>query len=213
MQVNFSGDQPNVQPLAIPDLSTFGVGVAFPTGANRRQANAASNAAPTRDEKSGQGFEALYSSAVGKVLHGDDGDIAHSLETTGTDAFEAMRIVRELNARPYVPAGGARYPRGRFGDSLRQIAQLIKADVGLEVAFTETGGWDTHANQGGAQGSLARNLAQFGEGLAALYTDLGGCCDSDHERVWPHGSAKRQQRHRSRPRHLLYGAGRRCQGR
>jgi uncharacterized protein (DUF1501 family) len=65
------------------------------------------------------------------------------------------------------------YPRGRFGESLRQIAQLIRADVGLEVAFADVGGWDTHAGQGNERGQLAARLREFGEGLAALDRDLG----------------------------------------
>jgi uncharacterized protein (DUF1501 family) len=56
---------------------------------------------------------------------------------------------------------------------LLQIAQLIKAGVGLEVAFTDIQGWDTHTNQGGGRGLLANRLTEFGAGLLALYTDLG----------------------------------------
>jgi uncharacterized protein (DUF1501 family) len=56
---------------------------------------------------------------------------------------------------------------------LKQIAQLSKAGVGLEVAFAELGGWDTHVNQGGAQGQLATRLDDFARSVAALVTDLG----------------------------------------
>ena len=62
---------------------------------------------------------------------------------------------------------------GRFGESLKQIAQLIKADVGLEVAFADVGGWDTHAAQGSEEGQLALRFREFGEALAALDRDLG----------------------------------------
>jgi uncharacterized protein (DUF1501 family) len=55
---------------------------------------------------------------------------------------------------------------------LQQIAQLIKSDIGLEVAFTDIAGWDTHANQGNSRGQLANRLKDFGDGLAALYQDL-----------------------------------------
>ncbi len=68
-------------------------------------------------------------------------------------------------------------PAGRFGVGLAQIARLIKADVGLEVAFTEIGGWDTHANEGGATGQLANRLRELAEGLAAFYRDLGDRMD------------------------------------
>jgi uncharacterized protein (DUF1501 family) len=65
------------------------------------------------------------------------------------------------------------YPRNPFGTSLLQIAQLIKAGVGLEVAFTDIGGWDTHVNQGNSRGQLGNLLQQFSAGIAALYQDLG----------------------------------------
>jgi uncharacterized protein (DUF1501 family) len=130
--------------LAFADLKSFGV-----RGDNPRNGLA-------------NGFESLYDGAVGDVLGG-----------TGRESFEAIKVLKGLSASAYVPAKGAQYPAGRFGNSLRQIAQLIKADVGVEVAFAESGGWDTHVNQGAAQGQLARRLKEFGDGLAALYTDLG----------------------------------------
>jgi uncharacterized protein (DUF1501 family) len=107
------------------------------------------------------GFEALYGQTVNDALRG-----------TGKETFEAVRILKNINPSQYQPAVGATYPRGRFGDSLRQIAQLIKSDVGIEVAFTDIGGWDTHANQGAAQGQLANRLTEFSLGISALYADL-----------------------------------------
>ena len=108
------------------------------------------------------GFETLYDQAVGDVLHGP-----------GSESFEAIKTLQRMNLASYTPANSAAYPAGKFGESLKQIAQLVKADVGLEVAFAETGGWDTHVNQGAAQGQLANRLREFGQGIAALYRDLG----------------------------------------
>ena len=107
------------------------------------------------------GFEALYDQSVNDLLRG-----------TGRETFEAVKLLKRVNPGQYQPAAGAAYPRGRFGDSLRQIAQLIKSDIGLEVAFTDLGGWDTHANQGAAQGQLANRLIEFAQGISALYADL-----------------------------------------
>jgi len=56
---------------------------------------------------------------------------------------------------------------------LLQIAQLIKAGVGLEVAFTDIGGWDTHVNEGSSRGQLGNLLSQFSAAIAAFYQDLG----------------------------------------
>jgi uncharacterized protein (DUF1501 family) len=108
------------------------------------------------------GFESLYEGGVQDVLRG-----------TGRETFEAVNFLKRVNPSQYKPENGAQYPRGEFGQSLLQIAQLIKAGVGLEVAFTDLQGWDTHVNQGGARGQLASRLQEFGAGIAALVTDLG----------------------------------------
>ncbi|HEX8145303.1 MAG TPA: DUF1501 domain-containing protein [Pyrinomonadaceae bacterium] len=108
------------------------------------------------------GFEAIYDQGVADVLRG-----------TGKETFEAVNFLKRVNPSQYKPENGAQYPRGQFGNSLLQIAQLIKAEVGLEVAFTDVGGWDTHVNQGNARGQLALRLQEFGAGIAALARDLG----------------------------------------
>ena len=104
------------------------------------------------------------------------------LGETGKETFEAINFLKKANPAQYRPANGARYPGGAFGNNLRQIAQLIKAGVGLEAAFTDTPGlnWDTHinqANQNGSRGQLANLLRNFGQGLAAFVTDLGDNMD------------------------------------
>jgi uncharacterized protein (DUF1501 family) len=84
-----------------------------------------------------------------------------------------VKMLRAANPQRYAPANGAEYPRSQFGLRLREIAQLIKADVGVEVAFADVGGWDTHVNQGGATGQLANRLGDFATAVAAFVTDLG----------------------------------------
>src|SRR5215212_9044432 len=108
------------------------------------------------------GFEGMYEQGVNDVLRG-----------TGKETFEAVNFLKKVNPAQYRPENGAQYPGGEFGRALMQIAQLIKAGVGLEVAFTDVGGWDTHRGQGGARGQLANLLGQFAQGLGALVTDLG----------------------------------------
>ena len=79
-------------------------------------------------------------------------------------------------SRPYTPAAGAEYPRGRFGQSLQQIAQLIKSDVGVEMAFADIGGWDHHVNELGprpSEGVLANLLREFGQSLARFLEGHG----------------------------------------
>ncbi len=108
------------------------------------------------------GFEAIYAR-----------ETKDSLAGTGRETFEAVNYLKKANPAQYQPENGAQYPRTPFGTSLFQIAQLIKAGVGLEVAFTDIGGWDTHVNQGNSRGQLANLLQQFSTGIAALYQDLG----------------------------------------
>jgi uncharacterized protein (DUF1501 family) len=87
--------------------------------------------------------------------------------------FEAARILKSADPAKLQPENGAVYPNSPLGNSLKQIAQLVKAKVGLEVAFTVVGGWDTHAGEGGAQGQLANNLRNFSDAIAAFAKDLG----------------------------------------
>jgi uncharacterized protein (DUF1501 family) len=87
------------------------------------------------------------------------------------DAFQAMETLRATGR--YQPAAGVEYPRTPFGQAMQEIARVAKADVGLEVAFAESGNWDHHVNEGGAQGVLAGRLDDLSKGIAALAADLG----------------------------------------
>lgn len=107
-------------------------------------------------------LEALYRTGTADVIH-----------AAGGEMFEAVKILRAANPQQYLPRNGATYPGSPFGQRLRQIAQLVKADVGLEVAFADVGGWDTHVNQGGSTGQLAQRLDDFARSIASLVTDLG----------------------------------------
>ncbi|HEY7861471.1 MAG TPA: DUF1501 domain-containing protein [Gemmatimonadaceae bacterium] len=113
-----------------------------------------------------QRLEALYRTGSADLIHG-----------AGTETFDAVRMLKSANPQKYAAEHGAEYPRSPFGQSLRQIAQLVKSNVGLEIAFADVGGWDTHVNQGGATGQLANRLADFSQSIAALVTDLGDRMD------------------------------------
>ncbi len=117
------------------------------------------------DARGAATFESMYENTLDATLHG-----------TGKETFNAVKIMQSIQKQPYAPANGANYGNGGFGKSLQQIAQLIKAKVGVEVAFADIGGWDTHVNEVGGQpanGQLANNLTQFGQALAGFYQDLG----------------------------------------
>ncbi|MEE8524294.1 MAG: DUF1501 domain-containing protein [Thermoanaerobaculia bacterium] len=82
-------------------------------------------------------------------------------------------MLEKLDVSSYRPAAGARYPKSPLGRSLQQIAFLVKSDVGLEVAFAESSGWDTHVQQGTANGSFAQRAADLSRSIAAFWHDLG----------------------------------------
>jgi uncharacterized protein (DUF1501 family) len=107
-------------------------------------------------------YRSLYSQETNSLLSG-----------TAKEMFEAVDFLKKANPGQYRPAPGVRYPRGRFGRSLAQVAQLVKADIGLEVAFVDAGGWDHHINEGGINGQLSNRLSELGQGLSSLYRDLG----------------------------------------
>lgn len=113
-------------------------------------------------------FEAMYAASGDTVLHG-----------TGQETFEAVKMLKATNPANYKPDPAANYPNGAFGDNMKQIAQLLKANLGVEAAFTDIGGWDTHQNQGSVNGQLANCLRDFSQGIAAFWTDMG----SDAENI------------------------------
>ncbi|MBA3404245.1 MAG: DUF1501 domain-containing protein [Gemmatimonadaceae bacterium] len=107
-------------------------------------------------------LESLYRTGSADLVHG-----------TGAEMFDAVKMLKAANPQKYLPRNGAEYPRSQFGQRLLQIAQLIKADVGMEIAFADVGGWDTHVNQGAATGQLSARLNDFSQSVSALVTDLG----------------------------------------
>jgi uncharacterized protein (DUF1501 family) len=131
--------------VAVNNINDFGVG-----GRN-------ASASPIANT-----FEAMYAQSVDTVLHG-----------TGQETFDAVKMLKAADPAKYKPAPGADYPRGRFGDSLRQLAQLIKANLGVQIAFADIGGWDHHVNEGSTQGQIANVLRDFSQSLSAFWTDLG----------------------------------------
>src|SRR6202140_7012 len=132
--------------IALPDLRQF-----------RVMPQSAGSAATVQG-----GFEAMYAQTVDHALHG-----------TGTETFEAIDMLRKVDPGKYAPENGAQYPTSRLGQSLQQIGQLLKANIGVEVLFVDCGGWDNHVNEGGVQGQLSNLLKDLGQGLAAFHQDMG----------------------------------------
>ena len=116
---------------------------------------------PLASNLASKSFEQLYDQTTSDILN-----------KTGKESFDAMKMLDVNNLKKYQPAPGVVYPNTAIGGSLKQIATLIKMDVGMEVAFAESGGWDTHFNQGSANGALARNLKDFSDSIAVFWKDL-----------------------------------------
>ena len=106
-------------------------------------------------------FEELYDQTSSSLL-----------SKTGKESFDAVKMLQKTDTRNYKPANGAMYPATALGNSLKQVAQLIKMDMGLEIAFTECGGWDTHFNQGAENGTFARNVEDLSNSITAFWTDI-----------------------------------------
>lgn len=107
-------------------------------------------------------FEDLYDQTTSDLM-----------QQTGKETFEAVKMLSAIDVKNYKPANGAEYPNSNLGNSLKQIAQLIKSDVGLEIGFAESSGWDTHFNQGTANGVFARNAKDLSESITAFWNDMG----------------------------------------
>lgn len=114
-----------------------------------------------------EAFEAMYA---------DTGD--HILHAAGDETFDAVKMLRDANPAQYQPANSAVYPNSEFGNSMRQIAQLLKANLGVEAAFADVYGWDTHHAQGGVNGQLAGRLRDFSESIAAFWRDMGDAAEN-----------------------------------
>jgi uncharacterized protein (DUF1501 family) len=116
---------------------------------------------PMGTKRVSQSFEDLYDQTSSGLL-----------KTTGKESFDAVKMLQKVDTKNYKPENNAIYPTSVLGNSLKQIAQLIKMDVGLEVAFAESGGWDTHFNQGAENGIFARNVNDLSQSIMAFWTDM-----------------------------------------
>lgn len=99
---------------------------------------------------------------------------------TGQLMFQNFAALSNIDTANYVPANGAAYPDTKYGRRLRDTAQLIKANIGVEIVTLNIGGFDTHADQGGAEpvGAHSTRIKEFSDGVAALYSDLGSLMDN-----------------------------------
>ncbi|MGV3722923.1 MAG: DUF1501 domain-containing protein [Actinomycetota bacterium] len=110
----------------------------------------------------GGGFRSVLSS----FYSGDQ----EPAQAAGKETLELLRSLEKLDASTYKPEGAAKYPDTEMGNRLKQVAQLIKAEVGLEIAEVDLGGWDAHVAQPTLMTGLMKEL---GQGVHALWSDLG----------------------------------------
>jgi uncharacterized protein (DUF1501 family) len=99
--------------------------------------------------------------------------LGSSLDADAAETFNAEELLGKIDIANYSPSAGAEYPDTEFGMAMKQVAQIAKAEIGLEVACVDIGGWDTHNQEGGLDGELPTLLAEFSSGLVSLYHDLG----------------------------------------
>jgi uncharacterized protein (DUF1501 family) len=118
------------------------------------------------------GSTARFQAALASLYRGED-----PLSQAGRETIAVLETLSALEASGHKPRPEAAYPESEFGIGVRQVAALIRADVGLEAAAIDLGGWDTHFAQGGSDGLMAGLLADLGQGLAALHADLADRLD------------------------------------
>jgi uncharacterized protein (DUF1501 family) len=135
----------SVPAIALSNVNNFNVGGRGPTPSPAASA-----------------FEAMYGDSGDRIFH-----------PAGEETFEAVKMLRAADPGQYTPSAGADYPNSEFGNNMKQIAQLLKANLGVEAAFTDVSGWDTHQNQGSVNGQLANRLKDFSDSIAAFWRDLG----------------------------------------
>jgi len=102
----------------------------------------------------------------------EEQSLFQGLSSQAATTFEAMDLLEGLDPDGYQPAGGAQYPEDEFGRGLAQIALLAKAELGLEIACIDIGGWDTHVQQGADEGRMPQLMASLASGLAAFHLDM-----------------------------------------
>ena len=107
-------------------------------------------------------FESMYGGTSDTLLH-----------SAGDSTFEAIKMLRATDPAHYSPSPDANYSDSPFAKNMKQIAQLLKSNLGLEAAFTDLTGWDTHENQGSVDGQLANRLRDFSDSIAAFWRDMG----------------------------------------
>ena len=119
----------------------------------------------------GRGPSPSPAASAFEAMYGDSGD--HIFHAAGEETFEAVKMLRAANPAQYTPRNGSDYPSSEFGNRMKQIAQLLKSNLGVEAAFTDVGGWDTHQNQGSVDGQLSNRLRDFSSSIAAFWRDMG----------------------------------------
>ena len=106
------------------------------------------------------------------VLNADYANAPDPVGTAALNAISTIALLQSVNFTGYVPNNGAAYPNTSFGRALKAVATLIRADVGIEAAQVDIGGWDTHAGQGAATGALANVAGDLASSLAAFHADI-----------------------------------------
>lgn len=157
--VNFTPAQPlsgtgNAETLTINDLAHFALSN---NGFSSKNSTSQSDAPTTLSVS----LEQLYTQTNQELLR-----------TSGKDSFNAMNLISPDVVKSYKPEYNATYPASPLGNHLKQVAQLIKLDVGMEIAFVESNGWDTHVQQGTVNGQFARTARDFSRSIGAFWNDI-----------------------------------------
>lgn len=120
--------------------------------------------------------ETMLLQRIDQVYQQSPGDLSNHqlLHRFGRSLVSDLNVISQIRDQEYFPDNGVQYPSTGLANDLRQVAQLIKAGIGLEIATVSAGGWDTHANQAMR---LPPNLGRFSDAITAFYRDMGSFMD------------------------------------
>lgn len=149
-------------------LSAITIGSTIPESLRGAPTASAMESIDDLQIKTPLGDTAAVSYALSEMYGAEVGVLSQPGKTT----LDLLKRVETLRGTAYQPEGGAVYPDDSFGQGLKEVSRLVKANVGLEVACLDLGGWDTHFFQGSSSGQQAELIRQLARGLAAFDADL-----------------------------------------
>ncbi|MEL7535887.1 MAG: DUF1501 domain-containing protein [Pseudomonadota bacterium] len=131
-----------------------------------------------------RGDQSVANWAPSRLPGADDDTLARLARLYEKDEFLHMRLAQAMQSQAIADDAGTMSTRRRgnaqaqFRQTMIQAGNFLATEDGPRIAVVDSGGWDTHANQGGANGGLANRFRGLDQGLAAFQSTLGDAWQS-----------------------------------